>query len=122
MVSEEKTYFEGDGVLAMSWTEHKDTFAKADSLLWLGPLGYLAFGRDKTGNHKAQGTVVVTNRRICCGSSAYPFDRILRVTRLSESVSLTFEYHLTGITVEMEIKTRDLDALLRSLEQAKSSR
>lgn len=98
----------------------------------LGPVGYIAFGRDKTRKSKAEGTLVVTNKAIYCAGNDYPFDKILSITkegRISKSLALTFERGegggeqggvlAPGMTVEMEIKTKDIDALMRGLEQAK---
>ncbi len=129
---EEKSYFKGEGELIVKRTKHKGAGAKVASWLVLGPVGYVAFGRDKTKKSKAEGTLVVTNKAIYCAGNDYPFDKILSITkegRISKSLVLTFEKGegggeqggmlSPGITVEMEIKTKDIDALMRALEQAK---
>jgi hypothetical protein len=130
--AEEKSYFKGEGELIVKRTKHKGAGAKVASWLVLGPVGYIAFGRDKTRKSKAEGTLVITNKAIYCAGNDYPFDKILSITkegRISKSLALTFERGegggeqggalAAGMTVEMEIKTKDIDALMRGLEQAK---
>ena len=130
--AEEKAYFKGEGELIVKRTKHKGAGAKAASLLVLGPVGYVAFGRDKTSKSKAEGTLVITNKAIYCAGNDYPFDKILSITkegRISKSLVLNFEKGegggesggllAPGMTVEMEIKTKDIDGLMRCLEQAK---
>ena len=132
MVAEERSFFKGEGELIVKRTKHKGAGAKAASWLFLGPVGYVAFGRDKTRKSKADGSLVVTNKAIYCAGNDYPFDKILSVTkegRISKSLVLNFEKGegggeqggllAPGMTVEMEIKTKDIDALMRGLEQAK---
>lgn len=129
---EEKAYFKGEGELIVKRTKHKGAGAKAASWLFLGPVGYVAFGRDKTRKTKAEGTLVITSKAIYCAGNDYPFDKILSITkggRISKSLVLTFERGegggeqggilAPGMTVEMEIKTKDIDALMKGLEQAK---
>jgi hypothetical protein len=130
--AEEKSYFKGEGELIVKRTKHKGAGAKVGSWLVFGPIGYVAFGRDKTRKSKAEGTLVVTNKAIYCAGNDYPFDKILSITkegRISKSLVLTFDRGegggeqggvlAPGMTVEMEIKTKDIDALMRGLEQAK---
>jgi len=134
VVAEERSYFKGEGELIVKRTKHKGAGAKAASWLFLGPVGYVAFGRDKTRKSKAEGSLVVTNKAIYCAGNDYPFDKILSVTkegRISKSLVLNFEKGegggeqggllAPGMTVEMEIKTKDIDALMRGLEEAKMS-
>ena len=108
---------------------------KAVSLLAGGPIGYIAFGRDKKSTSKAKGTLIVTNKAIYCAGNDYPFDRILGITKggkISKSIILTFEHGVKaggaadgtlggtgGISVEVELKTNDLDNLFKALEEAK---
>lgn len=42
----EKAYFSDEGELVVKRTKHKGLGTKAASWLALGPIGYLAFGRD----------------------------------------------------------------------------
>ena len=131
---EEKAFFKGDGELIVKRTEHRGAGRKVASWLALGPVGYVAFGRDKTRKSKAEGTLVVTNKAIYCAGNDYPFDRILSITkegRISKSIILTFEKDVEaggratggpstgGLSVEVELKTKDVDGLFRALEQAK---
>ena len=130
--AEEKAYFKAEGELIVKRTKHKGAGAKVASWLVLGPVGYVAFGRDKTRKSKAEGMLVVTNKAIYCAGNDYPFDKILSVTkegRISKSLVLNFEKGegggesggmlSPGMTVEMEIKTKNIDALMNALEQAK---
>jgi hypothetical protein len=105
------------------------------SFLAGGPIGYVAFGRDKTRKSKAEGTLVVTNKAIYCAGNDYPFDRILSITKqgtISKSIILTFEKDvggggraeggfggIGGLSIEVELKTKDIDGLFRALENAK---
>ncbi len=131
---EEMAYFKGEGELIVKRTEHRGAGRKIGSLA-LGPLGYVAFGRDKTRKSKAQGVLVVTNEAIYCAGNDYPFDRIISITkqgRISKSLVLTFEKDVEaggragggalgigGLSIEVELKTNDIDALFRGLERAK---
>ena len=132
--NEERAYFKAEGELIVKRTKHKGAGAKAASWLVLGPVGYVAFGRDKTRKSKAEGALVVTNKAIYCAGNDYPFDKILSITkegRISKSLVLNFERGegggesggllSPGMTVEMEIKTKDIDGLMDALEQAKLS-
>ena len=131
---EETAYFKGEGELVVKRTEHRGAGRKVASLA-LGPVGYLAFGRDKTRKSKADGMLVVTNEAIYCAGNDYPFDRIISITKqgtLSKSIVLTFEKDVEaggranggalgvgGLSIEVELKTRDIDGLFRGLERAK---
>ena len=132
---EEKAFYKGDGELVVKKTEHRGAGRKIASFLALGPVGYLAFGRDKTRKSKAKGTLVVTNKAIYCAGNDYPFDRILSISkqgRIRKSIVLTFEKDVAAggrdagslsgsYTVEVEINTDDIDGLFKGLEQAKMS-
>lgn len=95
-------------------------------------MGYVLFGRDKKVETKAKGLLVVTNKRIICAGNEYPFDKILSITRkgrLRKSILLTFEkaeievrgggITAGGMTVEVEIKAKDVDEVFRALERAR---
>jgi len=130
---EEKAYYKGEGELIVKKTEHRGAGRKIASWLAGGPIGYLAFGRDKTRKSKAKGTLVVTNKAIYCAGNDYPFDRILSITkkgRIRKSIELTFEKDVEvggrdagfgggKYTIEVEIKTDDIDGLFKALEKAK---
>lgn len=135
---EEKVFFRGEGELIVKKTEHRGAARKVGGLLYapvtLG-VSYLAFGRDKTRKSSAKGTLVVTNRAIYCAGNDYPFDKILSITqqgKISKSISITFEKNVQaggrsdgsfagtgGVSVEIELKTKDMDALFKALENAK---
>jgi hypothetical protein len=136
--TKETSYFKGEGKLIVKKTEHRGGGRKAVAFLAGGPIGYAAFGRDKTRKTEAEGTLVVTNRAIYCAGNDYPFDRILSITRKGKKeIELTFEHGVQaggrseggalgvgGMSVEIEIKMKereDCDALFKGLEQAKMS-
>lgn len=130
----ETAYFKGEGELIVKRTEHRGAGRKVASLA-LGPVGYLAFGKDKTRKSSAKGTLVVTNEAIYCAGNDYPFDRIISITKqgtISKSIVLTFESDVKaggraeggilgvgGLSIEVELKTNDIDSLFRGLERAK---
>ena len=135
---QEIEYYRGQGELILKRTEHRGAARKLGGLA-LAPatlgLSYLAFSRDKTRKSKAEGTIVITNKAIYCAGNDYPFDRILSITkegRFTKSIVLTFEKEVGaggraeggiagvgGLSIEMEIKTDDIDGLFRGLENAK---
>jgi hypothetical protein len=135
----EISYFRGEGKLIVKKTEHRGGGRKAASFLAGGPVGYVAFGRDKTRKTEAEGTLVITNRAIYCAGNDYPFDRILSITRKGKKeIELTFEegvgvggrgdksgtLGIGGMSVEIEIKMKErehCDSLFKGLEQAKMS-
>ena len=137
-IGDEKAFFKGEGELIVKRTEHRGAGRKTVSFLAGGPIGYLVFGRDKTRKSKVKGTLVVTNKAVYCAGNDYPFDRILSITKqgtISKSVVLTFEKDvgvggraeggiggIGGMSVEVEIKTKDIDALFEGLEKAKMSK
>jgi hypothetical protein len=134
----ETAFFRGEGELIVKRTEHRGAGRKVVSFLAGGPLGYVVFGRDKTRKSQAKGSLVVTNKAIYCAGNDYPFDRILSITKqgtISKSIVLTFEKDVGaggraeggfigvgGLSVEVELKTKDIDGLFRALEQAKMSK
>ena len=127
----ETAYYDGDGELIIKRTKHKGLGTKAASWLALGPVGYIAFGRDKKSKSKAKGRLVVTNKALYCAGNEYPFDKILSITkqgRVRKSISLQFDTEMTaggtagGYTVEVELKTDNIDALFDALERAKLSK
>jgi hypothetical protein len=134
----EISYYTGEGELIVKRTEHRGAGRKIASTIALGPVGYVLFGRDKTRKSKAEGTIVITNKAIYCAGNDYPFDRIVSITkegRISKSIVLTFEkdfgaggraenghFGVGGLSVEIEIKTKDIDGMFKGLERAKTSR
>lgn len=135
---QETEYYRGQGELIVKRTEHRGAGRKLAGL-GLGAatfgVGYLVVGKDKTRKSKAEGTIVITNKAIYCAGNDYPFDRILSITkegRFTKSIVLTFEKEVGaggraagsfagtgGMSIEMEIKTDDIDGLFRGLENAK---
>ncbi len=124
-------YYRGEGTLILKKTEHRGKGRKAMGIL-TGPVGYALIGRDKTRKTKAEGTLVITNHAIYCAGNDYPFDRILSMTkggRISKSIDITFEQDVhaggrsegaeRGLSIEMEIKTKDIEGVFRALENAK---
>lgn len=135
---EEISFYSGEGELIVRRTEHRGMGRKVMSAVALGPVGYVLFGRDKTRKSKAKGTIAVTNKAIYCAGNDYPFDRILSITKqgkISKSIVITFEkdfaaggraeggiFGVGGISVEVELKTKDIDGLFKGLERAKMSK
>lgn len=129
---EEKAFFKGEGELIVKRTRHKGLATKAASWLVLGPVGYIAFGRDKKQKTRAKGTLVVTNKAIYCAGNEYPFDKVISLTQqgmISKSIVLTLEKSYTepggltgGLSYEIEIKTGDVDKLFKALEEARLSK
>ena len=130
-MSEEKIFFKGEGELIVKRIKHYGLGRKAVSLLFLGPIGYVVFGRDKKSKTKAKGMLVITNKRIICAGNEYPFDKIIGITKkgtISKSIFLTFERGdievrdsgvSGGITVEIEIKTKQINEVFKALENAR---
>ena len=123
----EKMYFEGDGELVVKKVEHRGAGRKIASWLAGGPVGYLAFGRDKTRKAKAKGRLVVTQKALYCAGNEYKFDKILSLTRtgrITKSVLVDFEKDVAGqrYDIRLEIRTKDMDRLFAALEDARMSK
>lgn len=128
----EVEYYKGEATLVLKKTEHRGGARKTLSLLG-GPVGYALIGKDKTKKTKAEGTLVITNKAIYCAGNDFPFDRILSITkggRFSKSIELTFEQDVhagghsegpdsRGLSIQMEIKSKDIDGIFKGLENAK---
>jgi len=124
---DEKIYFQGEGELLVKKVEHRGGGRKIASWLVAGPVGYLAFGRDKTKKSKAQGMIIVTQKGIYCAGNEYPFDKILSITKIGsihKSISVNFQSDVSGerYSIEVEIKTKEIDRLFAGLESAKMSK
>ena len=137
----ELEYYRGEGELIIKRTEHRGAARKvmgiAAGLPTLG-IGYLLIGKDKTRKSKAEGLLVVTNKAIYVAGNDYPFDRILSITKqgkVSKSIVITFEKDVQaggrgtgdlagtgGMSIEAELKTKDIDGLFRGLEDARLSK
>ena len=123
----EKMYFEGSGELIIKKIEHRGGGRKVASWLAGGPIGYLAFGRDKTQKSKAKGILVVTQKAIYCAGNEYPFAKILSLARIGtihKSVLVNFENDVAGerYDIKLEIKTKEMDRLFAALESARMSK
>ncbi|PJC50842.1 MAG: hypothetical protein CO032_02760 [Nitrosopumilales archaeon CG_4_9_14_0_2_um_filter_34_16] len=123
----EKMYFEGDGELVVKKIEHRGGGRKVASWLAGGPIGYLAFGRDKTQKSKAKGKLVVTEKAIYCAGNEYPFDKILSLARIGtmhKSILVNFQNDVAGqrYDIKLEIKTKEMDRLFAALESARMSK
>lgn len=129
----ERIFYRGTGELQVLRIKHHGLGRKVASWLALGPIGYVLIGKDKKSKTKAKGQLVITNRRLICAGNDYPFDKILAITKkgtLRKSIMLTFEKEGVevrgggasgGVTLEIEIKTRDIDEVFEALEKAKLS-
>lgn len=124
---EEKIFFKGEGELIVKKVEHRGAGRKIASWLVAGPIGYLAFGRDKTTKSKAEGALVVTQSAIYCAGNEYPFDKILSLTKtgtIHKSIMVNFQSDVGGqrYSVHLEIKTKEIDRLFAALESARLSK
>lgn len=124
----ERAYFTGKGELKIKKTEHRGAGRKAASWLALGPVGYLAFGRDKTRKTEAKGELVVTDKAIYVAGNDYPYDEVLAMTRKGgKEIELTFEAGVTTgerISIESVIRVDSKDecnTLFDALQKAKMS-
>ncbi len=134
----ERVFYKGEGTLIIKKTKEKGAGAKAASWLALGPVGYVAFGRDKKSKSKAEGELIVTNKAIYCAGNDYPFDRMLSLTRDGKkTVVINFEKDVApggqsdrgsagfgGVSIEAEIKMDSREAcdeLFLGLQRAKTS-
>ena len=123
----EKMYFDGEGELVVKKVEHRGAGRKIGSWLVGGPIGYLAFGRDKTQKSRAKGRLVVTQKTIFCAGNEYPFDKILSIGRIGtmhKSILVNFENDVAGqrYDIKLEIKTKEMDRLFAALESARLSK
>lgn len=124
---EEKIYFRGEGELVVKKIEHRGAGRKIGSWLVGGPIGYLAFGRDKTQKAKAKGTLVVTQKAIYCAGNEYQFDKILSMAKIGtvhKSILVNFQSDVGGqrYDIKLEIKTKEMDRLFAGLESARMSK
>jgi len=124
---EEKIYFKGEGELIIKKVEHRGAGRKVASWLVGGPIGYLAFGRDKTQKSKAKGTLVVTEKAVYCAGNEYPFEKILSLAKIGtmhKSILVNFANDVAGerYDIKLEIRTKEMDRLFAALESARMSK
>ena len=136
--AKEKVYYRGEGELIVRTTKHHGTGRKVASFVAGAGVGYLIAGRDSKRTTKSKGSIVVTNQSIYCAGNQFEFDKILA---MSVKGTLQKKFHLTldksvsaggrgegdkvsgggRISVEIEIKTDDIDGLFKGLENARMS-
>jgi len=117
----------GEGEIVIKKIEHRGGGRKVASWLVGGPIGYLAFGRDKTQKSKAKGKLVVTQKAIYCAGNEYKFDTILSLARIGtmhKSILVNFQNDVAGerYDIKLEIKTKEMDRLFAALESARMSK
>jgi len=134
----EKVYYRGEGELLVRTTKHHGNARKAASLIVGMGVGYLVAGRDSKRTTKAKGSIIVTNKSIFCAGNKFEFDKILTVSikgTLQKKIHLTMDKSVgaggrgeggsmtegSRISVEIEIKTQDIDGLFKGLENARMS-
>jgi hypothetical protein len=132
----EKVYYRGEGELLVRTTKHHGAGRKAASLIVGMGVGYLVAGRDSKRTTKAKGSIVVTNKSIYCAGNKFEFDNILAMSikgTLQKKIHLTLDKTVgaggrgagvsgsSRISVEIEIKTQDIDGLFKGLENARMS-
>ena len=132
----EKVYYRGEGELLVRTTKHHGAGRKAASFIAGVGVGYLVAGRDSKRTTKAKGSIVVTNKSIYCAGNKFEFDNILAMSikgTLQKKIHLTLDKTVgaggrgagvsgsSRISVEIEIKTQDIDGLFKGLENARMS-
>jgi len=132
----EVVYYRGEGELLVRTTKHHGAGRKAASLIVGMGVGYLVAGRDSKRTTKSKGSIVVTNKSIYCAGNKFEFDQILAMSikgTLQKKIHLTLDKEVgaggrgagvsgsSRISVEIEIKTDDIDGLFKGLENARMS-
>ena len=136
--AKEKVYYRGEGELIVRTTTHHGTGRKVASFVAGAGVGYLIAGRDSKRTTKSKGSIVVTNQSIYCAGNKFEFDKILAMSvkgTLQKKIHLTLDKSVSAggrgegdkvsgggrISVEIEIKTDDIDGLFKGLENARMS-
>tara|TARA_Y100000817_G_C16797326_1_gene518008 strand:- start:506 stop:1096 length:591 start_codon:yes stop_codon:yes gene_type:complete len=136
--AKEKVYYRGEGELIVRTTKHHGTGRKVASFVAGAGVGYLIAGRDSKRTTKSKGSIVVTNQSIYCAGNKFEFDKILAMSvkgTLQKKIHLTLDKSVSAggrgegdkvsgggrISVEIEIKTDDIDGLFKGLENARMS-
>jgi len=134
----EKVYYRGEGELLIRTTKHHGAGRKAASLIVGMGVGYLIAGRDSKRTTKAKGSIIVTNKSIFCAGNKFEFDNILAMSikgTMQKKIHLTLDKSVGAggrgegdklgggnrISVEIEIKTKDIGGLFKGLENARMS-
>jgi hypothetical protein len=132
--NKEKVYYRGEGELLIRTTKHHGAGRKAASFIAGVGVGYLIAGRDSKRTTKAKGSLIITNKSIICAGNKITFDDIIAITikgTLQKKIHLSLD-QTTGvagggkglgggnrISVEVEIKSDDLDGVFKGLENAR---
>ena len=136
--AKEKVYYRGEGELIVRTTKHHGTGRKVASFVAGAGVGYLIAGRDSKRTTKSKGSIVVTNQSIYCAGNKFEFDKILAMSvkgTPQKKIHLTLDKSVSAggrgegdkvsgggrISVEIEIKTDDIDGLFKGLENARMS-
>ena len=136
--AKEKVYYRGEGEFIVRTTKHHGTGRKVASFVAGAGVGYLIAGRDSKRTTKSKGSIVVTNQSIYCAGNKFEFDKILAMSvkgTLQKKIHLTLDKSVSAggrgegdkvsgggrISVEIEIKTDDIDGLFKGLENARMS-
>ncbi len=134
----EKVYYRGEGELLVRTTKHHGAGRKAASLIVGLGVGYLIAGRDSKRTTKAKGSIIVTNKSIFCAGNKFEFDNILAMSikgTMQKKIHLTLDKSVGAggrgegdklgggnrVSVEIEIKTKDIGGLFKGLENARMS-
>ena len=134
----EKVYYRGEGELLIRTTKHHGAGRKAASLIVGMGVGYLIAGRDSKRTTKAKGSIIVTNKSIYCAGNKFEFDNILAMSikgTMQKKIHLTLDKSVGAggrgegdklgggnrVSVEIEIKTKDIGGLFKGLENARMS-
>ena len=130
----EKVYYRGEGELLIRTTKHHGAGRKAASLIVGMGVGYLIAGRDSKRTTKAKGSLIITNKSVICAGNKIAFDDIMAVTikgTIQKKIHLTLTQGTSvggggkglgggdRISVEIEIKSDDLDGVFKGLENAR---
>lgn len=136
--SQEIAYYKGEGEVIIKTAKQKGLATKVAVLTFTGPLGFLIWGRDKRSTVRGYGSLIVTNKAIYCAGKEYPFEKIGSMFNQTNSILLEIDVSKNGYresgwedvlksgvaegyTVELEIRTRDVDRVFNALEQARFS-
>jgi len=137
---QETAFYKGEANMIVKTIKQQGVVTKVGVFVFTGPLGYLIWGRDKKKKVKGIGSLIVTNKAIYFAGREYPFERIGSIVRQGDSILVEVDVSKgssfgsgwtdivrTGITgesctVELEIKTNDVNNVFNAFEQARLSK
>jgi len=140
MELQETAFYRGEGSMVVKTITQQGVVTKVGVLLFTGPLGYLIWGRDKKKKVTGTGSLIVTNKSIYFAGRDYPFERIGSIVKQGNSILVEVNVSknsaygsgwidvvrtgITGesVTVELEIRTSDVNNVFNALEQARFSK